>query len=390
LSTGPNPLKDESWNIQAVGHTDLNGHGDCMHVNVQGDYAYVAHMGGDRIGTSVVDISDPTRPTVVSQLATPAGTHSHKVQVVDDLLVVNHERNPAEPAAKEWSAGLRLFDISDPGQPKEISFFPTPGKGVHRMTYFEPPYVFMSGSDVGYSDQFLIIADISDPAHPVEVGRWWLAGMRTGAGETPTWTEDRRYAHHHAIARGNRAYATWWDAGLTILDISDITAPALVSHLPFDPAESGATHTALPLPGRDVLIVTDESVDDNCGGIFPKHVRVVDISDEKHPTVVSKFPVPDGDFCSRGGRFGPHNLHEMRPGSYQSANRVHLTYFNAGIRIFDTSDPLAPTEVGYYVPAPAPGARAIQLNDVTVTVDGLIFVTDRSGGGLYILKDEFA
>lgn len=390
MTAHPSALEDASWNITAVGRTDLNGHGDCMHVNVQGDYAYVAHMGGDRVGTSVVDVSDPTRPTVVTQLETPAGTHSHKVQVVDDILVVNHERNPAEPNATRWSAGLKFFDISDPRRPKEIGFFPTPGKGVHRMTYLEPPYIYLCGSDLGYSDQFLIIVDAADPSRPVEVGRWWFPGMRTGSGEVPGWPAGRRYAHHHANIRGDRAYATWWDAGLVILDIADPSAPRLVSHLQFDPTESGATHSALPLPGRDILVVTDEAVNDGREGIFPKRVRVVDISDETNPVVVSMFPIPDGDFADRGGRFGPHNVHEMRPGSYRSANRVHLTYFNAGLRILDVSDPTAPAETGFYVPRPAPGAESIQLNDLTVTEDGLVFVTDRAGGGLYILRDELA
>jgi hypothetical protein len=390
MATSSSVLEDASWNITAVGHTDLNGHGDCMHVNVSGGYAYVAHMGGDRIGTSVVDVSDPTQPTVVAQLETPAGTHSHKVQVVGDFLVVNHERNPAEPDATKWSAGLKFFDISNPRAPREIGFFPTPGKGVHRMTYLEPPYVYLSGSDLGYSDQFLIIADVTEPARPVEVGRWWFPGMRTESGESPAWAPGRRYAHHHANVRGDRAYATWWDAGLVILDIADPSAPTLVSHLPFDPAESGATHSALPLPGRDLLVVTDEAVNDGRTGIYPKRVRVVDISDETQPRVVSKFPIPEGDFADRGGRFGPHNVHEMRPGSYRSANRVHLTYFNAGLRIFDVTDPMAPVETGFYVPRPAEGVKAIQLNDLTVTEDGLIFVTDRSGGGLYILRDDGA
>lgn len=390
MTANPSVLEDSSWNVTAVGHTDLNGHGDCMHVNVQGNYAYVAHMGDDRVGTSVVDVSDPTRPTVVTQLETPAGTHSHKVQVVGDVLVVNHERNPAEPNATEWSAGLKFFDISDPHRPKEIGFFPTPGKGVHRMTYLEPPYVYLCGSDTGYSDQFLIIIDARDPSRPVEVGRWWFPGMRTGSGEVPSWPSQRRYAHHHANIRGDRAYATWWDAGLVILDIADRSAPRLVSHLEFDPTQSGATHSALPLPGRDILVVTDEAVDDGRAGIFPKRVRVVDISDETKPVVLSTFPIPDGDFADRGGRFGPHNVHEMRPGSYRSAHRVHLTYFNAGLRIIDVTDPEAPVETGFYVPRPAPGNASIQLNDLTVTEDGLIFVTDRAGGGLYILRDEFA
>ncbi len=377
----------QSWNIHEVGHTDLGGHGDCMHVNVVGDYAFVGHMGGDRVGTSIVDVSDISDPRVVAQIETPVGTHSHKVQVVDDLLLVNHEKNPAEPASTEWSAGLKLYDVSNPRCPKEVGFFATPGKGVHRMTYWEPPYAWMSGSGAGYLDQFLIVADLSDPANPVEVGRWSYPGMNVGAGEVRTWPEDRRYANHHALIRGNRAYATWWDAGLMILDVSDVTDPRLVKHLPFDSAVSGATHTAMPLPGREILIVTDECVEDVGTGI-QKHVRVVDISDETNPTVLSTFPVPNGDFAIPGGRFGPHNIHEMRPGSYQSSSRIHLTYFSAGLRIVDVADPLAPREVAYYVPAAAPGASSIQLNDLTVTADGTIFVTDRAGGGLYILQDD--
>lgn len=383
-TTGTYP---EVWNVRLIGQTDLGGHGDCMHVNVQDGFAYVGHMGGDRVGTSIVDVRDPSSPEVVAQILTPPGTHSHKVQVVGDALLVNHEKNPAEPDAESWSAGVAVYDISEPADPRQIGFLTTPGKGVHRMTYMEPPYAWIAGSDEGYVDQFLIVADLTDPAHPVEVGRWWLPGMRTGAGENPTWPADRRYAHHHALVRGDRAYATWWDGGLTILDVADPSAPTLVGRLEFDPAESGETHTALPLPGRDLLVVTDEEVDDSGAG-DQRHVRMVDISDERNPRVVAKFPVPDERHRALGGRFGPHNVHEMRPGSYQSPDRVHLTYFNAGLRILDVSDAAAPREVGHFVPGPAPDGRAVSFNDLTVTPDGLIYVTDRVSQGLFILQDE--
>ncbi|MPZ87883.1 MAG: hypothetical protein GEU81_07375 [Nitriliruptorales bacterium] len=374
-------------NIRQLGQTDLRGHGDCMHVNVQDGYAYVGHMGGDRIGTSIVDVTDPTNPSVVAQLETPPGTHSHKVQVVEDLLVVNHERNPAEPDARSWSAGLKVYDISRPAEPKEVGFLETPGKGVHRMTFMESPYVFMSGSDEGYSDQFLIIADLSDPSNPREVGRWWMPGMHHAGGEQPTWPGNRRHAHHHPLLRGDRAYATWWDAGLFILDMSDLERPAPISYLPFPPEESSCTHSALPLPGRDILIVTDESTKPRCQEV-PKRVRVVDISDESAPEVIAKFPVPEGDYCERGGRFGPHNVHEMRPGSFVSSRFVHLTYFNAGLRIFDVEDAAKPKEVASFEPPAYGDAPTIQLNDLTVTADGLIYVTDRAGGGLYILEAD--
>jgi hypothetical protein len=376
----------EARNLRLVSQHTLDGHGDTMHVNVAGGFAYVGHMGGDRIGTSVLDVSDPAAPRLVTQLKTPPGTHSHKVQVSGDLLLVNYERNPAEKGAATWTGGLAVFDISKPWRPEQIGFLPMPGKGVHRMTFWEPPYALMSGSDAGFTDQFLVIADLTDPAAPTEVGRWWLPGMHAAAGEQPAWPAGRVWKHHHSIVRGDRAYGGWWDAGLVILDISDVSAPAQVSRLDFGADVSGTTHTALPVPGRDLLVVTDECVTEGPG--MRKHIRLVDISDETAPAVVGQFPVPAGDYESRPGRSGPHNLHEMRPGSFSSSRTIHATYFNAGLRVFDVTDPAAPAEIASFVPPPSAGCASLEFNDLTVTEDGLIYVTDRAGGGLYILEPE--
>src|SRR5262245_28904755 len=107
----------EALNMRLVGQTNLNGHGDGMHVNLKDGFAFVGHMGESRVGTSVVDVSHPTRPRVVTQLETPPGTHSHKVQVVGDVLLVNYERSPFEPRAESWQGGLKVFDVSSPAQP---------------------------------------------------------------------------------------------------------------------------------------------------------------------------------------------------------------------------------------------------------------------------------
>jgi hypothetical protein len=381
-------MSANAWNMRQIGHTDLDGHGDCMHVNVVDGYAYVAHMGEDRVGTSVVDVSDPENPFVVNQLLTPPGTHSHKLQVVDDLLLINHEQNPYEPGATSWAAGLKVCDISERSNPVEVGFLKVGGgRGVHRMTYIEPPYVYMSGSDEGYSEQFLMIVDLSDPTAPIEVGRWWPAGMHLAGGEMPSWPSDQRWAAHHALLKGDRAYTTWWDGGAFILDVSDPTSPREVAHIMFPEGKSGCTHTALPLPERDLLVVVAEPLGPGREEL-EKNVRLVDVSDETSPRVVGMLPRPEDDHFERGGTFGPHNLHEMRPGSFSSSTILHLTYFNAGIRAYDVSDPAAAREIAYFEPPPHPGQPLVHLNDVTVTADGLIYVTDRDGGGLYILEAD--
>ncbi len=372
----------ESWNMRLVGQCDMDGTGDGMHINLKDGYAYFGHM-GDR-GTSILDVRDPSRPRFVGRLPAPPNTHSHKVQLVGDVLLVNREKLPKSNAGS-WTAGLGIYDVSRPESPREIAFWGCGGKGVHRMTYWEAPYAYLTAGADDYSDQFLVILDLSDPARPREAGRWWLPGMRTGAGERPTWPAEWVVKLHHAIPRGNRAYCGWWDQGLVILDTSDKAAPALVSHTPFGHDESRATHSACPLPGRDLLVVTDECNVDDCRGI-QYQVRMIDVSDERRPAVLSKFPVPEGDFCQRGGRFGPHNVHEMRPGTKQDPNTVYLTYFNAGVRVVDVSDPRRPTEIAYYIPEPPKGRRSIQMNDIVVGADGLVYASDRYQGGLYIFE----
>jgi len=82
----------DSWNVKLVGQTDLDGHGDCMLVNVQDDIAYVGHHGwGSR--RYVRSLMCPTlRPPPPFSAAHAPGTHSHKVQVVGDLLLVRSSK----------------------------------------------------------------------------------------------------------------------------------------------------------------------------------------------------------------------------------------------------------------------------------------------------------
>ena len=53
------------------------------------------------------------------------------------------------------------------------------------------------------------------------------------AGETADWDDDWRVRIHHPIDRGDRAYCSWWDKGLVILDVADPTSPRPVSALEF-------------------------------------------------------------------------------------------------------------------------------------------------------------
>jgi sugar lactone lactonase YvrE len=58
------------------------------------------------------------------------------------------------------------------------------------------------------------------------------------------------------------------------------------------------------------------------------------------------------------------------------------------LRIYDVTDPAVPREIACYAPPNQANGETCQLNDLTVTSDGTIYVTDRAGSGLYILQPD--
>ena len=163
MSEPPRAL--EQRGLELVGHTDLDGRGDGMQIMRNADVVYVGHMGDFGVGTSVVDIADPGNPRVLRQIPVPKGTHSHKVQLADGLLLANHEQYPYGVGVPE-SAGLVVYDVADPADPRRIGFLPIDGLGVHRIWFGGGRYAYASARETGYRNRILIIVDLVDPARP--------------------------------------------------------------------------------------------------------------------------------------------------------------------------------------------------------------------------------
>ena len=99
------------------------------------------------------------------------------------------------------------------------------------------------------------------------------------------------------------------------------------------------------------------------------------------------------DFCDKGGRFGPHNtsLEYHLPDVEKQADLIYLTYFNAGLRVFNIKDARLPKEVGWFIPpqptkriGPLPAKLVNQTEDVLADTRGNIYITDKQWG-LFIL-----
>jgi hypothetical protein len=409
------PKPDYVRNMRLIGHSDQGGRPDGVQLMVHRGFAYIGHMFSK--GFSVVDVRDPSRPVAANYIAAPPNTWNIHLQTHDDLLLVIHAKDmfAADEFADErayykgalgqkvgtadskrdrdWSAGLAVYDIAKPAAPHLIRFMEVQGGGIHRLWYTGGRWAYASALLDGFTDYIFITIDMSDPFRPREAGRWWIPGMNLAAGEVPSWEPNRRCGLHHAIVDGNTAYAAWRDAGMVALDVADRANPKLIVHRNWSPPFGGGTHNCLPLPDRDLLVVLDEAVlDHQEDGL--KLIWVFDNRVPTNPISISTFATPaEADYRKKGGHFGPHNIHENRPGSFVSSRLMFATYQNAGVRAFDITNAFAPKEVGALVP-PEPvqlvdtrpnRARVTQSADVFVDVTGLIYVTDYNAG-LYIME----
>jgi hypothetical protein len=408
MSRLPNP--DYAHNMRLIGHSDQGGRPDGVQLMVHRGFAYVGHMFSK--GFSVLDVRDPSNPRAVNYIAAPPNTWNIHLQTHDDLLLVVHAKDMFAAAefaderayykgalgqkvgtadakrTRDWSAGLAVYDIATPARPRQIGFMEVHGGGIHRLWYSGGRWAYASALLDGFTDYIFITIDMRDPSAPREVGRWWIPGMNLAAGETPSWEASRRYGLHHAIVDGNTAYAAWRDAGMVVLDVADRAKPAAIVHRNWSPPFGGGTHNCLPLADRELLVVLDEAVlDHQEDGL--KLIWVFDNRAPTNPISIATLPTPaEADFTRKGGHFGPHNIHENRPGSFVSSKLIFATYQNAGIRVFDISNAFAPKEIGALVP-PQPTrladtrpnrARVIQSADVFVDAAGLIYATDYNAG----------
>ena len=431
MHTVDRPTKSFARNVRRLGHLDLPGGGQ---VTVRGSHAYVGHIPNpDHLGTSIIDISDPGRPRVVATITLDDHeSHSHKVRVAGDIMIVNHERNmskigrraeqlPAarrtlaeelgrEPTRSEIAAkmsvteddlrmleefeqrgyhngGFKIYDVSNPAQPKLICYQKTGGIGVHRFDMDER-YAYISTEMKGYVGNILVIYDLRDPRRPQEISRCWMPGQHIAGGETPGWS-GRRHRLHHALRFGNEMWASCWHGGFWVVDVSDLARPKSAGSYNYHPLFPEPTHTVMPVPerirGRRIALAIDE--EDQAQSASEEEARrgrahacllTFDVSDLGAIKPLAQFQVSelDSPFSRAGGaRFGAHQVCERMSGTI-----AYAVWFGGGLRISDVADPLSPREIGHFIPEPVAGRTAPQSNDVALDARGLIYMVDRHVG----------
>ncbi len=439
----------EAKDMRLVGHEPLQARSAYQPLVVkQGDrwIAYVGHHGGERMnaltgrmelnGTSIVDVTDPAKPQYLHHIPGAAGEAeaggASMVRICDGRDLPKGDRAKTYLLRTLGRLAHEVWDVTDPRHPGARDHGRPRARrdaqelvGVrdgHRVPRLRRPPAGLAHEP---DDEDLRPRGPGESAfHPR------LRPRRPGAGLESDI--DGAAGVHGPIVLRNRVYFAYGTGANGVLQIvdrdrllngnpasADRFAPTPenlrypeIGRLDMPPDWGG--HTSFPVLGvpvgdhvlnlsgrvRDVVVLVSESLRNECQEIR-QLTFLVDITVPSKPFTVSTFEVPErpGDFCRRGGRFGPHSSHESFTSIYYR-KLVFLAYFNAGVRAVDIRNPFAPRDVAHFIPAvTAATARrcvkvdgndrckvAIQTNNVEVDDRGLIYLADRADTGLHIVE----
>jgi hypothetical protein len=337
---------------------------------------------------------------------------------------------------------LSRIDL-DPGRMPDNTYWDH--SGVHHG-FFDGRYAYIGGGEVGFIGHHLIIIDAIDPRHPKIVGRWWIPGQKTpeedairndntiitdpvtgvqtpkgwlpGAGFQPVTLDkatgllkkDNSFhwiAVYDSVIKGKDiAFISWHSAGLVILDVTDKTKPKFISRFDY---LTPAFQAADKLPGaqidHDKCVEVTGSPNVACGyshsgkivpGTNSKyywetdeyftlpygHLRMFDVSDLKHPKLLSHLMLPETTDSSITYAQRTASTHL---GNAWDKNRLFLAYYGLGVKAINFSDPRHPYLDGTYSFTINDGKGGQAVYDVIFDPKGNLVVTD-SVDGVRILR----
>lgn len=298
-SSKKDPLKLTHLSNQPLsgGVTDVVGYVDA----VTGKEYAILGFGNFGVGSSpatgiyIIDTSDPKRPQVVDTVNTVPG---FDVKVWQNYVYTVDGGSVGDGG---------IVDISDVTNPQVVGTFPT-GHNI---------FITVDGLMV-IETQFrpIRIYDLSNsPTLPQLI-----------------WTNGND--GHDAAVIGNLLYDFGGYVSTKIFDITDATNPRLLTSI--NSPQISFYHSGWPTEDGNYLFICDELAD---LGSRPNDFTVWNISNLDDPVQVGGFADPDATV---------HNLYVI--GQY-----AYVSYYRAGFRIFDISDPANPEVIREFDTSQATG-----------------------------------
>ena len=432
----------EAKNMRLVGFNNLQARSAYQPIiHKQGDrwIAYIGHHGGTAVnpqngnieanGTSIVDVTDPTRPRYLKHLPGASGVGeaggAQMVRACNGSDLPNADKSKVY-LLRATASSHEVYDVTDPSNPKLVATVISNLGDTHK-NYWECDtgiaYLVSDGTSLATSvpsfpawraERMTQIYDLSNPANPVFVRNWGLIGQQPGStGPVPQDV-------HGPISIGPKGikgvtervyfgHGTGSDGILQIVDRKKLLDPAANGCPPsanfrtnpteadllcpqlgrLDTSPTMGAHTTFPLlrqpvpslaaqaqnSTRDFVILVNEAGGGSGAGICTGNRQLmyfVDVTtgtsgNEAKPTIISNYQVSEnsGDFCNRGGRFGAHASSENFTDLFYG-KLIFISWFNAGVRAIDIRDPFSPKEVAYYIPATTADTD-IRCTNITIT-----------------------
>jgi hypothetical protein len=409
-------------------------------------------------GTSIIDVTDPRNPKYIAHIpgevrasgdVSPPSSYpqgqAQYVQVCGGSELPRAEQGKFYLLRSFGNVRWEMYDVTDPANPKKITDIGPDLNGLHTGTWecntgiaYLPSGLFGWPLPTGTKHNaisHMAIWDLSDPAKPVLIRHWGLPGQNPASttqaprGDLTTVISSGPQRNRLYIGYGNVSDGIWLildrdkllngpkeptDENLRYPVITRVDLPPEMSgHTPFPLFQMELPQFAKQAGGKvkDFVALIAEQTGYECHkgsqgeDGSAQMVRIYDITAETSPVGVSSWYVPEasGNFCSRPGRFGPHDQNiDFNPIYYERV--MFVTYGNAGVRAVDIRDPYHPKEIGYYIPAinhftkewcagkeslqpgDVPCKVTIQTNLVAVDDRGYIYITDHNSSGMHILE----
>lgn len=318
----------------AADRLSFAGKGIWGYADESGEYALLTDFGS----LEVIDVTDPEHPVVASRVPT-VGFDLKEVKTYREYAYCVNQVGP-----------IQIVDLSDPYQAYTIATYSSPSiPGSHNIWCSDDGFAYVALMGAGNSD--LRILDLSDPLRPVERGQWQHV------------EQGGLLACHDVYVRNDTCFASWFGAGLYILDVRNKDYPYQIQHIVYP---QQATHNAWPTTDGHHVFTTDERP----GGQL--------LTWELDGGVVT----PVGHYMTDGAAT-IHNVHVKGPLAY-------ISYYTAGVRVVDITNPGAPEEMGRFDTHRFAGPSMNGCWGVyPYAPSGTIYASDMENG-LYLLRYEDA
>ncbi len=309
--------------------TGFRGVDHVQNVYVAGNYAYLAAR-GEKLW--ILDVSDPSAPVPVYQYTVPAFVHDVFVSGSYAYLATNvrgleilEVSNPAAPTFVTQFSGagalnnlfvagsklycvatdgaVRIIDVAVPAIPAVVGTYDDSVSGDVRL--------FVAGTDVYFADlnhSNLRLVDASLPASPALLGTWATPGVV-----------------HGVAVSGSHAFVATRHHGLAVVDISNPSAPELVT-------------THVPSSGTYYPEVTHLAVEGDVAYIASwKTLEILDVSIPATPSLLGNYTTTK-------------TIDDLAvSGSY-----AYVVTYQGSLEIVDVSNPALAWKAGEYDPAGYP------------------------------------